>query len=299
MRKRTSRMRADVLVALGVLAVVALAMAAPRFETNKIASSPTPASSLGLDGCPMPGTSPEPDAAHDRDGAFIPTGAVRVTLCQTVIDPTDPRVHSRLAVSRVLYDSVPQLIDQLNSMPSIAGLKWIGQGTGVRPPQPRADQFSCVDRNRATTDLSLVLRYPSRAPVVVWLDRNCGSATYDGRTRYGLRQTLAVFFALIRAQRAALAEPRDLRALACPASMSAAELDRRTLVGQGRDDIAEVRSDGDPFLPSPVAAVTLCRYVEGTGGMALRSSRTATLTATVAPLAYAVNSQLTNAAVYG
>jgi hypothetical protein len=213
-----------------------------------------------------------------------------------VTDPTDPRVHTRLGESRVLNVHVEEMVEHLNEMPSIAGLKWIGQAAGVRRGvQPRADQFSCTDSQHAT-HLSFVVRYPDEEPVVVWLDENCASATHDGRTRYGLGEAMAVFYSLIRAGLAAVVDYHDLRPPACPPLLTPVQLDRRGVSGQGRYDMAANRAASDPFLPSPVLVATACRYTVTATGARLRGS--ATIKA-VPALGLAVNNQFANALGYG
>jgi len=194
----------------------------------------------------------------DSPGQLVPDGPERVTLCET---PNG--IGGAAGSPRPLDRQVAQLVAQLNRLPdrdtARAALQAQHPGTAI--------ELGCTAVGYPS-DLSFVFRYPDGSVVVVWLDRNCGAAITDERTRYLLGESLLdTFYGLYRAQR------RDTLARAprpaCPATIDVAHIDRRTAAALPPDAIARNRGSREPFLPDPLLAVAACRYEVGSGGATL------------------------------
>jgi hypothetical protein len=224
-----TRRRMHVGATLAAVVAVGLAIVVPRLAVNP-AHGPEPvAESLSdcpTDAAPRPGT-------DNRPGPLVRTGATQVTLCELLRGP-GPRVGE----PRVLTVDVATVVARLNELP-IPDLRNVGCHFVYYPEE-----------------LSLALRYPDGSTIVVWLDRNCGTASADGRTRRS-GDILDLFLRLYREHLPTTTATADLP---CPSRIAAADL-----VGNGGgprpiDEIARQREHGAPFLPSPLARLTLCRY---------------------------------------
>ncbi|MEU4328674.1 hypothetical protein [Nonomuraea dietziae] len=93
---------------------------------------------------------------------------------------------------------------------------------------------------------------------MVLLDRNCGTARHDGRTRLLRGKPIDTFKAFHRRQQAVGAA--SVPTPSCPAGFAAVRLDIDRPRDFPRDDVARDRGEEGPLLPSPLAAVTACRY---------------------------------------
>ncbi|MFG2044017.1 hypothetical protein [Dactylosporangium sp. NPDC048998] len=252
----TARLRTALVVAAAALVLGAVAVGVP-LALHRGAGSPA--------AIPEP---PELDAAHcpvawpvggvgaaDRPGPLVPAdGVVSVTLCElpgampSWIEPAPPRVLTARA---------GEVIAAMNALPSAA------------------------DGNRACTfvafptEMSLVVSYAGRAPVAVLLDRNCGTAGTDGRTRRitgtdGAHPAVAdAFLARYREQLAAATSPAAVKTPACEAALSSADIEVRTQADEPRDDFARNRGGVDAFAPSALVEVRACRYRPGHDGLRL------------------------------
>lgn len=221
------------------MAAVGLAIGVPRLGGP-------PASPLALpvpeDACPT--TPPRlPAEPADRPGQLVPTGAVRVALCQTAIQ-AEPSPAAQL-----LSTGVDSLVSLLNALPGLpAGATWRCAAVGYR---------------YAT---SLLFRYPDREPVLVQVDRNCHVAQVDGRTRaYSGPGPIEWFEDLYRGQLAAQVDPATIAAPECPQTLATA--------GGPRDDISQGKGLDGQALPTELAAATFCRYF---GTRSLRHRRCGT-----------------------
>jgi hypothetical protein len=116
-------------------------------------------------------------------------------------------------------------------------------------------EVACTDVGYG--NMTFVFSYPRRPPVVVWVDRNCRSVIADGRARYGT--VLDPFMALYQAQLRHTTRAEDVPTPDCVGSVPSGHFD--TGGGdQPSDGIGANRPSTDPFLPSPLVAVTGCRY---------------------------------------
>jgi len=148
------------------------------------------------------------------------------------------------------------MIDRLNALPDKKALDELRRAAAARGEEPAFDKEPCPAYQPPQS--TFVVHYPDRAPVLLRLDfcGAFGSARHDGRWRFFLRDAMVTFFSLYRAQLAAQADPASLRAQPCAGRFDI-QPGHPLLGGPG---IASNRGYNEPFLPSELAAVTVCRY---------------------------------------
>ena len=261
-RVRRARHRVGLGATLAAVVAVGLAIGVPRLavgpapgpEPDTVAVSPT--------GSPP---SPPPLSTDDRPGPLVRTGATQVTLCERMHAPgPDPRDGQ----PRSLTIGVDAVVARLNELPNaetmLAKYRELARQQGK---DPNNLGLACTLRSYPA-QLSLALRFPDGSTTVVWLDRNCGTASANGRTRFG--EVLDLFLRLYREQLVTMTQPATIADPACPPRITADELGGQRAGTRPSDEIARNRGDADgtPFLPSPLAKLTLCRYGPVTGGTA-------------------------------
>ncbi|MFI7611306.1 hypothetical protein ACIBP6_08820 [Nonomuraea terrae] len=239
----------------GVIAgVFALLFAAPAaFPLHNLGPR------LGADGCP---TSPDGGwEGGDRPGALVPPdGAVSVTMCELPL-ATAQRPAGASAPVRKLTTQVDAMVAELNALPTRDVLEAELREREAAKGRVLGDDLHLGEVCTAVgygTSLSFVVHYgDGRTSAVVLVDRNCGTARYADRTRFGNPSD-----AFLRRYRAQLeARPKPSALAGCAAELPAADIDLTHARGWPRDDVAANRGPGwRTFLPSPLSAATACRY---------------------------------------
>jgi hypothetical protein len=269
---------------LGLVVLVAVGLAMPRGGTDRAEEPPAvPAASLGPDGCPAAGLAierPRMPARGDR-GFHLPDGASEVLLCERVVDEAGRYFDPRAGEARSLVAGADEVVAELNRIPDGDRVRRDADAGGA--------EVACQSRGYFT-QLSFVVRYPHRGPAAVWLDPNCGTATAGGRSRFGYGSALLVFFREYRSELAAHAGTRPPPA--CDEVLTTVDLNRNTPRGREIDEVARQRAEGEPFLPSPLRAVRVCRYEIGIGGVGHRSGEELVPPSMHEHVRYIVNSQL-------
>lgn len=219
--------------------------------TGPVPDPPT----LATDGCPA--SWPDPFPLVDRPGLLVPQDTpVSVTLCELPVEPSDkPLAHP----PRVLRTGAAEIVTLLDKLPT---------GAQLRARMPGSGDVMCTAVGY-TTNESLVVRYPGRAPVEVLIERNCGKAYSDGRTRYLDPSPVPRFLDLYRAQVAAATDPAKVPTPLCGPALTAHQLDPAAFDSQPADDIRANQNLPGPFLQSPIVAVTACRYAGNGNGVTL------------------------------
>ncbi|WP_214319949.1 hypothetical protein [Nonomuraea sediminis] len=206
---------------------------------------------------------------RDRPGDFLPSGPVTsVTYCELILEPGPHQGEAR-----VLTTGAAEVAALLNAMPTREELEARIRAQESAAGRPITGELHlgeicpliAYDRRG-----SFVVRYEDGSSAVILLDPNCGTAYYDGRTRFLGNAPVDTFLDLYRRQ-LARAHPA-VPAPACPSRAGPAG-------STPRDDIARNRGTSRTFLPSPLAAATACRY--GPDG---RLTRQRTITGDLEPL---------------
>jgi hypothetical protein len=217
--------------------------------------SPLP---LGTDGCPA--TWPTAIPHVDNPGPLVPKDTpVSVTLCELPVEPSDKQFAHP---PRVLRTGAAEIVTLLNQLRNAAQMRaGLPPGTG----------FGMCGGVLYTTNESFVIRYPGRAPVQVLIDGDCGQMYSDGRTRYLFDNPTPVarFLDLYRAQLVADTDPAKVPTPACKPALTANQVDATALDSQPVDNIRANQDLSEPFLQSPIVAVTACRYAGNGGGLTL------------------------------
>jgi hypothetical protein len=246
---------------------------------------------LGADGCPT--SWPQMGwGIADHPGPLVPVdGAISVTLCELQAIP-DTRMKA--APARKLTWQVADMVAVLNALPDRATMeKRIRDReaeAGRKPPSDMHLGETCSLVGYVTNQ-SLVVHYPDRTPVAVLLDQSCGTAHADGRTRFTDPWPVAAFQRLYRQQLAGTTSPSSIKTPACPSTLNPMEIAARNLDAEPRDDIRSNRAATDPFLPSPLVAVTVCSYA--IDGSQLHRATQVSLRANVEPLRGLINTATT------
>jgi hypothetical protein len=198
------------------------------------------------------------DTSHhvDRPGPLVPVGAVAITLCELPVDPAKNAAPTPAPAPRTVTLRVEELVAALNELPNQEqATQRLGHPVGIRCPAIFLPQ------------LSLVAIYANGDPVTVTLDRSCGTATAEGRTRFlsggsSLQHPYLVdgFVALYREQLAAATDPATITVPACAAMLSEQDLSMSHTDNQPRDAIARNRGGVDAFAPSALIEIRACRY---------------------------------------
>ncbi|MBB5869733.1 hypothetical protein F4553_003112 [Allocatelliglobosispora scoriae] len=194
----------------------------------------------------------------DKPGALVPDGALSVSLCELPLDPAAGTVPT----PRTVTLRPGELVAALNALPT-------KEEVAAKLGQPFNHGCTMIG---FAEDLSLVLTYADRAQVTVALDRNCGTAIADGRTRFMSGSSkfsptlLDGFVGLYREQLAASTDAATVQAPACPATLTQAAVSGMTANTDARDGIARNRGSVDVFAPSALVEVRACRYLAGSGG---------------------------------
>lgn len=205
-RVRRTRRRAAAGSAVAAVVAIALAIGVPAVLTaphagtpDPLAATPAPTGSPSPDPTGPPPSSPPLDAAgcpaavpparwgDNGPGPLVRTGAVQVTLCERQSVGTTPGLGPLAGPPRTLTVGVDQITDQLNRLVDAATLQAQRRAEAVQrglDPNLVAGPNVCLAIGYGTS-FSLVLRYPDGTYTVVWLNRACGTATADGKTRYG------------------------------------------------------------------------------------------------------------------
>ncbi|YCK37059.1 hypothetical protein ACNF49_24300 [Actinomadura sp. ATCC 39365] len=199
-------------VAVSVVALVLAAAAASPLD----ALGPRP----GAGGCPI---SPAGRwEGGDRPGELVPAdGAVSVTMCELPL----PHWQGQTGVPvRRLTAGVGAMVSELNGLPTRDVLESELRRRESAKGRVLGDDLHlgevCAPVGYGTS-LSFVVHYGDvRRPAVVLVDRNCGTARYAGRTRFG--NPGDAFLRLYRAQLEARPTPVSLPG--CAAELSAADM---------------------------------------------------------------------------
>ncbi|MFI7107685.1 hypothetical protein ACIBK9_15325 [Nonomuraea sp. NPDC050227] len=236
-------------VVAGVVALVLAASAA--FPLN--ARGPRP----GAGGCPV--SSAGGWERGDRPGELVPAdGAVSVTMCELPLPSSQGQAAG--AVKR-LTDGVGAMVSELNGLPTRDALEAELRRRESAKGRVLGDDLHLGEICTLVgygTSLSFVVHYGNvRRPAVVLVDRNCGTARYAGRTRFGDPSD-----AFLRRYRAQLeARPALVRLPGCADALPAADIDLTRPRGWPRDDVAANRGfRWRALLPSPLSAAAACRY---------------------------------------
>ncbi|MEU1389289.1 MULTISPECIES: hypothetical protein [unclassified Nonomuraea] len=164
-------------VVAGVVALVLAASAA--FPVNALGPR------LGAGGCPISAAGGW--ERGDRPGELVPAdGAVSVTMCELPL----PSSQGQAAVPvRRLTAGVGAMVSELNALPTRDVLeaelrrRESAKGRVLGDDLHLGEVCTLVGHG---TSLSFVVQYGDvRRPAVVLVDRNCGTARYAGRTRFG------------------------------------------------------------------------------------------------------------------
>ncbi|MFI7696697.1 hypothetical protein ACIBQ6_47040 [Nonomuraea sp. NPDC049655] len=236
-------------VVAGVVALVLGASAA--FPVNALGPR------LGAGGCPV--SSAGGWERGDRPGELVPAdGAVSVTMCELPL----PWSRGQAAVPvRRLTDGVGAMVSELNGLPTRDALEAELRRRESAKGRVLGDDLHLGEICNMVgygTSLSFVVHYGNvRRPAVVLVDRNCGTARYAGRTRFG--DPSDSFLRRYRAQLEAHPAPAPLPG--CAAGLPAADVDLTRPRGWPRDDVAANRGfRWRALLPSPLSAAAACRY---------------------------------------
>ncbi|NRQ39002.1 hypothetical protein HII36_45360 [Nonomuraea sp. NN258] len=209
----------------------------------------------GADGCPT--ALGRGGWRGDWPGPLVPAGeAVSVTMCELVLGAGDE--PDRPGPARKLTARVEAMVAELNLLRTREEL-----AAELRAREAAKGRVLSGDLHlgQACTmigygsELSFVVHYAGgRPPAVVLIDRNCGTATSAGRTRFGDPSDtfLAHYRRQLESRAGSVPSPQ------CAARLPAAGVDPEVMP---RDDVAANRGlRRREFLPSPLAAVTVCRY---------------------------------------
>ncbi|MCT9930336.1 hypothetical protein N5079_08870 [Planotetraspora sp. A-T 1434] len=234
---------------------------------------------LGADGCPTAWV--EERDVFDLPGPLVPDGAVSVTLCELV---TRLPYRGRPARSpwsgqaRTLTTRVADMVTVLNALPTRdeleARIRARSKAEGRPLPEDVHVGTGCTDIG-FPSELSFAVHYVEGPPAVVLLDRNCGTARFGARTRYlnfSDGKPIDTFLGFYRDQLAS--RGFVVAAPACPAVLRVRRSNEDVITDVPRDDIARNRGGSAAHLPSPLAAVTACRYVRQGDTLRLGHSRT-------------------------
>ncbi|WP_432925673.1 hypothetical protein ACQPZZ_33435 [Microbispora sp. CA-135349] len=231
---------------------------------------------LKADGCPT--AVMEVRGTADRPGPLVPAeDAVSVTLCELITPPREgpgPLPSPRPGQDRTLATHVAEMIAVLNALPARDEVEAAARAEmaaeGHAPPGDLHIGEVCTDIGYRT-QLSFAVRYRDRPSALLLLDRNCGVVHHAGRTRFLRGEPVDRFLFLYREQIAR--DPTAVPPPRCPAKVAVAEVDNRPDLEFPEDGMARNRGREDGFLPSPLAAVTACRYRADGDDLRLRSHR--------------------------
>lgn len=243
----------------GVVMVGAVAFGVPLMLRETLASSVAIPSPPTLDTMNCPTAWPQPGiGSSDRPGPLVPAdGAVAVTLCELPAASLAAPPAAAAAVPRILKLRPGELVAAMNALPTPAHLD---------------DSCALI---AFPENLSLVVSYADRDPFAVLLDRNCQTATSDGRTRRITGTDIAhpalldTFLALYREQLVAMTDPATVKAPACAASLTQQDVSGLNRAVEPRDGIARNRGGADGLAPSALVDINVCRYRTGAGGLRL------------------------------
>ena len=239
-------MRAALTLCAVLLVAGCVESPAPVSPPPQASEDPLP---LDADGCP---TRPQAlkDMRGDAPGRLVdPGGVTAVTLCERAgAKRTD--YPPDFGKPRKLTTKLSEMVTALNALPDRAA----AQAQTGEPMPASYQECAAVD---FFANFAMSVKYPDRT-VVVLLDRNCRLAFAGGRTRYGLPSPIDTFLGFYREQLAASAGPVPDRP--CPGAIDPARLDGRTSANEPFDGIGRNRGDNGPYLPSPLSAITICRY---------------------------------------
>ncbi|GIH03884.1 hypothetical protein Rhe02_19510 [Rhizocola hellebori] len=231
----------------------------------------------------------------DKPGQLVPAdGAASVTLCELAVrqEPI-----AKPAGPRKLTSNVAGLIGALNSLPDKETMenRIFDRETAAGRQPSRGD----IRLGEACTLVgypvmrSLVVSYPNQRPSVVLFDQNCGTAHSNGRTRFTDPDPVGSFKRYYREQLAAATPTQSIRNPECSSSLDGQAIVRGELAAEPADGIAANRSEErDPFLPSPLVAVTVCAYTAGADGKLVLGTARSTR-GNLEPLRALVNDALT------
>jgi len=245
-RRGTSVTIALCAVLLAALPLVAGCVESPAPVSPVVSEDPL---ALDADGCPVRRQALK-SMRGDVPGQLVAAeGVTAVTLCELAGEKlTDyPPEFGR---PRKLTTNLTEMLTALNALPDRAA----AQALTGRPMPASYQDCGMVD---GLANFALSVRYPDRT-VVILLDRNCRLAFAGGRTRYGFPSPMDTFLGFYREQLAASAGPVPDRP--CPGTIDPAHLDGRISGNEPVDGIGRNRGDGGPYLPSPLSAITICRY---------------------------------------
>jgi hypothetical protein len=191
---------------------------------------------LGQDGCPgaLPAAVPV-----DAPGPLAPKGAVAIMRCVLPQPACDQRCRADyIGPPLLLTTHVSDVVDELNKADVVSA------------------NASCQDTG-LPGQLSLVLRYPDAAPLVIWIYPGCAIFSDSHLRRPNGARPAEVFAQWYRSQSAVRAVPPPV----CPPTFPAGHFERRTEQDGPRDGIGLLREAGEPFIPAAMSAFNACRYL--------------------------------------
>ncbi|GAA2208103.1 hypothetical protein GCM10009850_035610 [Nonomuraea monospora] len=248
-----------------ITGVLALLLAAPAaFPLHSLGPR------LAADGCPASAAGAW--EGGDRPGDLVPAdGAVSVTMCEIPLPYRAPPPQGPVRV-RKLTTQVDAMVAELNALPTRDVLEAGLRRSEAAKGRVLGDDLHLGEICTAVgfgTSLSYVVHYAGRRPpAVVLVDRNCGTARYAGRTRFGNPVNAFLGFYLTQLQ----ARPKPVVPPGCAAGLPAAKVDLHRPQGWPRDDVAVNRGPAfGELLPSPLSAAIACRYRADDGVLRLRA----------------------------
>ena len=248
-RRRFAAAAATVVAVVTAIGVTTVAVRGARPRPSSVGAVPTVSATIATPRCPDQWKPSESSAATPK---ALPTDAAAVTLCAVggpLFDPASEWGESHQP--RMLHTNVSVMLAALN-----VNYPERFCGTGSSWPG-------------GWWQYAFVVSYPDGTDIPVW-PAACQPPGGPVDT----------FLLLYREQLASATDPASIPTPECPERYEFAQLDVEHSVGFPRDGIGVNRGNdlaGDPsyqpYLPSPLAAVSVCRYQRFGGGFSLESAQ--------------------------
>ncbi|WP_027344114.1 hypothetical protein [Hamadaea tsunoensis] len=254
--RRVRRTRRRVALAAAVSTVVAMIGSSMTVQLIGNTATPPHRPALTCPEVPADWLQTVPDS--DTPGRFIdPSGVASVSMClKTVSGP--PREETVWTLDTRL----PQMLDVFNAMPTKANFN--EQRKRNHPDANIPSEWMC-DAVGYFQEFAFAVTYTDGRVVTVLTDRNCGLAYLDGHLRVMQPSPVNTFKQLYLGQQISRTDPATVATPSCPSTTSGA--------GEFIDQISAMRiatlTSDDPFLPTPLVAVALCRYADNGTGLRL------------------------------
>ncbi|MGW0507329.1 hypothetical protein [Micromonospora sp. NPDC003241] len=269
-RVRRHRRRVVTGTAAAVTLVVALGVGLPALWTPDRTGPPvTTTDPIGEVVCPT-SLAERPDldtVRYGDDEPLVPPGAVEITNCQVQVDP--PGIGQEHPGPRTLTTGVDEIVRLLNAQP-------LRPTDGQGRPLP-AGQIMCTTAG-ADGEMVLILRYPDREPVTVWIGGACHVAVTATHGRGADFEVFSTFLDRYREQLAATTDPATITTPDCPATIPVDRVRNKPSNPGPPDRIRLNNSDRYvTVLPTPLVEVTACRYevADGTAELVRQERRRA------------------------